>query len=124
MVDHPVVSILVGMVLGFLTGLGTGGGSLLVLWLTLVLHLPPQETRTINLLFFLPCAIIASVLNLRKGRISFKKIFLPALSGCMMAALFAFWGKNIDTERLQKLFGVLLLVIGLRELCYRPRKPR
>lgn len=124
MVDHPIVSIIVGMLLGFLTGLGTGGGSLLILWLTLVLHLPPQEAKIINLLFFLPCAVIASILNWREGRISFKKILLPALSGCIMAALFSFWSKNIDTERLQKLFGVLLLVIGLRELCYRPRKPR
>lgn len=124
MVDHPIVSMVVGMVLGFLTGLGTGGGSLLVLWLTLVLHMPPQDAKIINLLFFLPCAVIASILNLRKGRVSIKKILLPALSGCVMAALFSMLGKNIDTERLQKLFGVLLLVIGLRELCYRPRKPK
>lgn len=124
MVEHPVASIFVGIVLGFLTGLGTGGGSLLVLWLTLVLHMPPQDAKIINLLFFLPCAVIASILNWRKGRVSIKKILLPALSGCAMAAVFSMIGKNMNTERLQKLFGVLLLVIGLRELCYRPRKPK
>ncbi|MBQ9762537.1 MAG: sulfite exporter TauE/SafE family protein [Oscillospiraceae bacterium] len=124
MVGHPVVSIFVGMVLGFLTGLGTGGGSLLVLWLTLVAKTPQASAKIINLMFFLPCALIASILNWKKGRISFKKLLLPTLSGCLMAALFSFLGKKIDTEGLQKLFGVLLIIIGARELFYRQRKPR
>ena len=49
-------AILVGFLLGILTGLGTGGGSLLVLWLTLVLQFPPAQAKVINLLFFLPSA--------------------------------------------------------------------
>ena len=32
---YMVLKILVGSVLGFLTGLGIGGGSLLILWLTI-----------------------------------------------------------------------------------------
>ena len=55
-------AILVGFLLGILTGLGTGGGSLLVLWLTLVLQFPPAQAKVINLLFFLPSAIIATLL--------------------------------------------------------------
>lgn len=124
MLDSFLVSILVGTVLGFLTGLGTGGGSLLVLWLTLVLHMDPAQARTINLLFFLPSALIATVLNWRRGGVPFRKLALPVLSGCVFAAGFALFAKNIDTEPLQKLFGVLLIYVGIRELCYRPRKPK
>ena len=56
MLESIPFSITVGILLGFLTGLGTGGGSLLVLWLTLVLHMDPAQARVVNLMFFLPAA--------------------------------------------------------------------
>lgn len=119
-----VLYVLIGTLLGFLSGLGTGGGSLLVLWLTLVLQTPPAQARLINLMFFLPCALVATLINWRKGRVSFQKLLLPALSGCVMAAVFSIISKNMDTEQLKSLFGVLLIFIGIRELFYRPRKPK
>lgn len=124
MLDGILPSILIGCMLGFLSGLGTGGGSLLILWLTFVLHMDPSTARTVNLMFFLPCALTASILNLKKGAIPFRKIILPALAGCIAAALFSTIGKNIDTEKLQKLFGVLLIYTGIRELLYRDKKPK
>ena len=118
------VSIVIGIILGFLTGLGTGGGSLLVLWLTLVLHMDAGQARLVNLMFFLPAAIIASFFHWQQGRIPVKKLLLPALCGCSAAAIFAIIGQKMNTESLQKLFGVLLLCIGAKELFYLPRKPR
>lgn len=124
MLDSIPFSIAVGIVLGFLTGLGTGGGSLLVLWLTLVLHMDAAQARVINLMFFLPAAIIASAFHWRQGRIPINKLILPALCGCAAAAFFGFVGQKMNTESLKKLFGVLLLCIGIKELFYRPRKPK
>lgn len=124
MLESLPVAIIVGIILGFLTGLGTGGGSLLVLWLTLVLQTEPSEAKILNLMFFLPAALIATILRWRQGGIPFQKVLLPAVAGCAAAALFAFLGKNMDTELLKKLFGVLLLYTGFRELLYRPRKPK
>lgn len=124
MLEAIPFSIAVGVVLGFLTGLGTGGGSLLVLWLTLVLHMEPIQAKLINLMFFLPAALIATVLHWRQGRIPLKKLLLPAIAGCTAAAVLAFVGQKIDTENLKKLFGVLLIFTGIRELLYRPRNPK
>ena len=56
----PLIIILcVSTLLGFLTGLGIGGGSLLILWLTLVENQGIETARGINLLFFLPAALPA-----------------------------------------------------------------
>ena len=60
--SFPVI-LVVGAVLGFLAGIGVGGGSLLILWLTLVLKVSPAEARSINLLFFIPAALIASLFS-------------------------------------------------------------
>lgn len=117
-------SIAAGTALGFLTGLGTGGGSLLILWLTFVVHIDVQQAQLINLMFFFPSALAATVLNGKQKRISWKKVLLPALCGCITALIFSLAGQKMNTESLKKLFGVLLLYTGVRELFYRPRKPR
>ena len=117
-----VLAGIVGALLGFLSGLGIGGGSLLILWLTLAIELDPAAARGINLLFFLPCALIAALFRWHQGAIPFRKL-LPALaSGCAAALLFSLLGARLDTSLLKKLFGCLLLLTGLRELCYHPKK--
>ena len=124
MLESIPISIMVGSVLGFLTGLGTGGGSLLMLWLTLVLGYEAPEARLINLMFFFPGAITATVLNCRRDPLPFRKLLTPTLAGCVFAAVFSILGQKMNTESLQKLFGVLLLILGARELFYRPRKAK
>lgn len=124
MLSHPITAGIVGLILGVLSGLGVGGGSLLILWLTLVLHMDTTVARTLNLMFFIPCALIATVLRIKKQEISIKKLLFPTLAGCISAVIFVIVGEKMDTAQLKKLFGVLLIYTGLRELTYRPRKPR
>ena len=44
-------SLLVATVMGFLAGMGVGGGSLLLLWLTQVVMLEQTQARIINALY-------------------------------------------------------------------------
>lgn len=118
------ISILVGSCLGFLTGLGTGGGSLLILWLTVVAGMEPTEARVYNLLFFLPAALLSILLQVRKERISLKKLFPGILAGCIAAGSVSFLTQGADTALLRKAFGIVLLVTGIRELFYRERKAK
>ena len=74
MLDSLPVILLVGTALGFLSGLGIGGGSLLILWLTLVLNTDHAAARGINLLFFLPSALIACFFRWRQGSIHWTQI--------------------------------------------------
>lgn len=115
------VALIVGTVLGFLTGLGVGGGSLLILWLTLALEMPQTAARGINLLFFLPSAMIACYLRWKQGAVTLRKVLPAIFAGCAAAAVFSLISTRMDLEILRKLFGVLLLATGIRELCYRPK---
>lgn len=124
MLDTPVISGLVGTVLGFLSGLGTGGGSLLLLWLTAVLEQDPLAARTVNLMFFIPTALAANLVRLKTEHPDYRKILPCAIAGCIAAAVFSLIGQKLETELLKKLFGALLILIGLREIAYRPRKAR
>lgn len=118
------VSVIVGSVLGFLSGLGTGGGSLLILWLSLMLGMAQLEARIINLMFFIPSALIACLFRWRQGQLNIKKVLPAVLAGSISAGIFALIGSNMDTSLLQKLFGGLLIATGIREVMYKPRKQR
>ena len=124
MLESFPIAIFAGVILGYLAGLGIGGGSLLILWLTLVLHVPQQTARMINLLFFLTAAGAVTVIRWKQGSLQIKKILPAILAGCCAAAVFSWISLQIDVEKLKKLFGILLLLTGARELLYRPRNVR
>lgn len=121
--SFPVI-LIVGTLLGFLSGLGIGGGSLLIIWLSVILGMDHNSARSINLLFFLPSALIACIFRWKQGAIRWKKILPAMVSGCIAAALFSWLGGMFQIELLKKLFGGLLILTGLRELFYRPREFR
>lgn len=121
MLESFPITLLIGTVLGFLSGLGVGGGSLLILWLTLVLDMDAASARTLNLLFFLPSAIIACLFRWRQGNLPINKVLPAILAGCISASLFTLLSKHLDTTILKKLFGCLLLLTGMRELFYKQK---
>ena len=120
----PLLTVFVGLVLGFLAGLGIGGGSLLILWLTLCVGTEPITARAINLMFFLTAAGSVSIFRLKNGDLQFKSILPAVVSGCIAAAIGSWLGTWIDQSVLKKIFGGLLLITGLREMFYRPRKAK
>ena len=116
--------VLMGTLLGFLAGMGVGGGSLLLLWLTQVVRMPHAQARILNLLFYLPAALTATVFRSRKGGIR-PDITFPALAaGCTAAVIATLLGRYINVVLLRKLLGGLLILTGIREITYRPRKAR
>lgn len=124
MLESFPVALCAGAFLGFLSGLGIGGGSLMILWLTMVLGMEQETARSINLLFFLPAALTACFFRWRQGVLDMLKILPAILAGAAAAGITSFVGIAADPQLLRKPFGILLILTSLRELFYRPRKPR
>lgn len=124
MLNSLPVAMFAGTILGFLAGIGVGGGSLLILWLTFILQMDPGNARMINLMFFLTAAGSVTVVRWKKGIIQIKEILPAIIAGSLMAGIFSFLRNIIDQEILGKLFGGLLIFTGFRELFYRPRKDK
>lgn len=116
--------LLIGIVLGFLAGMGVGGGSLLLLWLTQVVMMPHPQARILNLLFYLPAALTATLFRGRKNGFQ-PGITVPALTaGCIAAVLATLLSRHLNLETLKKLLGGLLILTGLREIFYRRRNAK
>ena len=122
MVESWPFSLFVGTVLGFLAGLGTGGGSLLILWLTFVLKMDPFSARGIVLLFFIPAAVISSIFRWKQGTLSFTSALPAMISGCVAALLFSYISTMVDPHVLDRIFGLILIAAGVREILYKKKR--
>ena len=108
--------ILVGMISGIITGLGMGGGSLLILILVTFMAVSQHIAQAANLIFFIPTAIIAILIHIKNKNIDkniSKKLFFPTVVGSGMGAYLT---SLIETESLKKYFGYFLLIIGIYEI--------
>lgn len=121
MLDSLPFSIIIGTLLGFLSGLGIGGGSLLIIWLTVVLDADPQAARSINLLFFIPSAIVSCFLRYKEGTLRIEPLLPAILAGCAAAGLFSWVSTVLNVSLLKKLFGCILIAAGIRELFYKEK---
>lgn len=119
-----IYNVAIASLLGMLAGMGVGGGSLLLLWLTQVALIETTQARIINLLFFLPAAVIATFFRKKQNSFRLKPVLPAILAGCGAAAIVSILSRNWELDLMRKLLGGLLIITGIREICYRPRKAK
>lgn len=111
-----ILLIVAGIVSGIIAGMGMGGGTLLIPILTIFFKFKQQLAQGINLLAFLPCAIVSLIIHCKNKLVNFK-IGVPIIITGVVASVFgSILAINIESEMLKKLFGGFLLVIGLMQL--------
>lgn len=113
---------LIGIVTGIISGFGIGGGSLLVLYLTTFGGISQYAAGGINLLYFIGCAPAALIGHIRQKNIVWKAVLWCSLAGSAVAIPVSLLAATINTALLHRLFGVVLLYIGVKELKARPSK--
>ena len=124
MLNSIPFSVLMGLFFGFLSGLGIGGGTLLMMWLTLVVGYDHITARSVILMFFLAAAGSVCIFRLKDKTLSLKPILPAIVAASAAAAIFSWVSTKIDTVVLQKCFGILLLFTGVKELLYRERNAK
>jgi len=111
-----LIALAVGTVTGVLSGMGIGGGTLLVLYLTAVLDTAQTTAAGINLLYFLGCAPSSLILHIKEHRVVWKVVLWTGAAGAVTALITALLAPDPTPDWLRRAFGMLLLFIGLREL--------
>lgn len=113
---------LCGLGASILSAWGVGGGTLLLLVMTLFLGVDQRTAQGINLLFFLPTAISALICHARGGYLD-KPTLKNAVPPAVAAALAGAWiATALDVELLRRPFGVYLLLSGVSLLWPQKRK--
>ena len=121
-VNEWLFPLLAGAVTGVLSGFGVGGGTLLLVYMTVFAGLDQHLAQGINLLYFLPAGLMALPAHLKNGYVV-KPVLLPAIgAGLALAALAAWAATALDVEVLRKCFGAFLIIAGAMELFGKARK--
>lgn len=107
------MEILIGIVAGIIGGLGMGGGTVLILFLSLFLKIEQHIAQATNVIFFVPTAIAAIIISLKNKNINLKVGLPVMLWGIFGALIGAVISTKMNVGMLKKCFGMFLIFIAI-----------
>lgn len=111
-----MIAVIAGFLSGIISGMGIGGGMLLIPALVFFLLMPQRAAQAINLWYFIPTAVIALVIHVKNKNIEIGKCVAIIASGVPAALLGGYLAFLIDSALLGKLFGGFLAFFGAKEI--------
>ncbi len=105
--------VLVGFIGGIIGGMGMGGGTLLIPLLTIFCSVGQHGAQAINLIAFIPMAIVALIIHLKNKLIKFQNVLLIILVGILTCILGASVAKIMSGDLLKRSFGGFLLILAI-----------
>ena len=111
-----ITALLAGLFSGIAGAMSLGGGAVLIIFLNIFTDYSQLEAGGINLLFFVPIALVAVLIYAKHGEIEFKKVWKLALGGLLGSVVGITLATVMGGEILTKVFGGLLAILGAKEL--------
>ena len=113
-----ILYILIGFLSGIVTGMGIGGGTILILVLTFIYDIPQQQAQNINLIYFIPTAIMALIFHIKNKNILTNVAFKLSIFGIVGALVGSYLALIINPKLLREYFAYLLLIMGIYEFFF------
>lgn len=107
-----IIPFLCGLGASVVSAWGVGGGTLLLVCMTLFLGVDHRTAQAVNLLFFLPTAGAGLYFHRKNGFLDkdvWRQAALPGAAASLAASLLA---AAVDVSLLRKPFGIFLLYSG------------
>lgn len=111
-----IIPIIAGFLSGLIGSMGFGGGGVLIIYLVVFANIPQLQAQGINLIFFVPCAVLATIIYTIKKQIDYNQILPVIIGGVIGAIVSSFLLKNINTDYLSKTFAIFLIVMGVSSI--------
>ena len=107
---------IIGFFAGIIGGMGMGGGTILIFLLTTFIGLEQHIAQATNLIYFIPTAISAIIVNFKNKNIDTKLAIFVSIGGALGAIIGANISVNIGVQKLRRLFGIFLVIIVIHEI--------
>lgn len=118
-----MLAILIGFFSGIISGMGVGGGMILIPALTMFMGINQHTAQTINLVYFVPTAIVALIVHIKNKNVKFSALPM-IITGIPCSLLGAYIAVGLSSSVLSKCFAVFILICGIRELMQVKTKSR
>lgn len=111
-----MIQVFIGIISGIISGIGMGGGTVLIFLLTTLTGLEQHIAQAVNLIFFIPTSISAIIVNIKNKKINFKLGLIISLCGIIGAIIGAKISINTNVNQLKKYFGYFLAIVAINEI--------
>lgn len=102
-----------GALSGVLGGMGMGGGTVLIPLLSIFYKVGQHAAQAVNLISFIPMAIIALIMHLKNKFVRFDKVLFIVLPGIATCIVGCYIANAIGGELLRRIFGGFLLILSV-----------
>lgn len=111
-----MLEILTGVISGIISGTGMGGGTILILVLSIFMGVQQHVAQATNIVFFIPTSIIAIIVSIKQKMIDIKLGTVIVITGVIGAIIGAKIAQKVTDQNLKKYFGVFLGIIAIYEI--------
>lgn len=105
--------LVLGLISGVAGGMGLGGGTILIPALTIFLNVPQTSAQGVNLIVFLPMAVVAIIIHSKNGFIQTKDLIFLILPGIVFSVVGAMVSNLIPRQIVRIVFGCFLILIAI-----------
>ncbi len=102
-----------GILAGVLGGMGMGGGTILIPLLNIFYDVGQHTAQGINLISFIPMAIVALIIHFKNKLIEFKHVLYIIVPGLVTCFIGCYVARIIEGEMLRRIFGGFLIALAI-----------
>lgn len=113
---------IIGFLSGVISGMGIGGGAILIPAYVIFLNTEQHLIQGVNLLYFIPTAVVALIIHAKNKFIDLKTASGIMLFGVIGSAIGGFIAVTLPAAHLRTMFGIFLFFMGFYELFKKPSK--
>lgn len=110
-----VLLVLAGIAAGALGGMGMGGGTILIPVLTIFFDVEQKQAQAINLVAFIPMAIVSLIVHVKNKRVETKGILWIIIPATVLSLAGSMVAQAINGEILKRIFGGFLLLLSVAQ---------
>ena len=104
---------LIGVLSGVFAGMGMGGGTFLIPLLTILMKVKQQVAQCVNLLVFIPLAIVVLIIYSKQKLLKLKGVFWLVVPATIVSILGSLLAIDIRGKTLKIIFGIFLILVGI-----------
>lgn len=105
----------IGVISGIVSGMGMGGGAILITILVCFMGIDQKVAQASNLIFFVPTSIVATIINIKNKEIKWKLAISLSIFGAIGALIGAYIATKVEVSLLRKMFAIFIIAIAIFE---------
>ena len=102
-----------GIAAGVLGGMGMGGGTILIPLLTIFFNVGQKEAQAINLVAFIPMAIVSLAIHIKNKRVKKEGLLWIIVPAVLTSVGGGFAAQAVNGEVLKRIIGGFLLLLSV-----------